>query len=474
MMQEKEITLGVIVGNRGFFPSELCRAGREVVSNVLGQEGINAVMLGPDDTEFGSVESLSDARKCAELFEAHREEIDGILVTLPNFGDELGIANALRFAALNVPVLVHAFPDAADHFSIEYRRDSFCGKISVCNNLKQYGIPFSLTSTHTTSPESEDFRNDLRKFASVCRVVKGMRNARFGVLGARPAAFNTVRFSEKLLERAGITVETTDLSEALGRATSLRDDDPRVVEKMRAIEGYANTNVVPAASLLKIAKLGVIVDDWRTTNEYDATAIQCWTSLEENFGVVPCTLMSMMSEQLAPSACESDIMGTASMYALTLASGRPSAIVDWNNNYGEDPDQGVIFHCSDLPASMFAEDQPVIDYQQIIAGSIGKEKTWGTITGRLRSCPFTYLRIHTDDFAGAISGYIGEGVLTDDPLETFGGYGVVEVPRFQDLLRHICENGYEHHVALNQSLVADALREALTKYLGWELYYHIS
>ena len=469
---KQEVTLGLIVGNRGFFPSHLCESGRETVLRILEGEGIKAVTLGPEDTEYGSVESLSDARRCAELFRAHREDIDGVLVTLPNFGDERGVANALRFAGLNVPVLVHAFPDAVGRMSIDYRRDSFCGKVSVCNNLRQYGIAFSLTTLHTVDPESESFHRDLRRFAAVCRVVKGMRRARLGVLGARPAAFNTVRFSEKLLERAGITVETLDLSEAFGRAAALGDDDPRVREKSDAVKAYADAGKVPAAPLVRMAKLGVVIDEWAAANEYVATAIQCWTSMEEYFGVVPCTLMSMMSDRLAPSACETDVVGAAAMYAMTLASGRPSAIVDWNNNYGEDPDKGVVFHCSNLPRSVLIEDTAVMDYQRIIAGSVGRDSAWGTVYGRVRAEPFTYLRISTDDLRGAIVAYVGEGTFTEDPIDTFGGYGVVQVPGFQKLLRHVCENGYEHHVSVSLALVADAVYEALTRYLGWDVYYH--
>ena len=471
-MEKHEITLGLIVGNRGVFPSHLCHSGREAVLGVLKKEGIRVIALGPEDTEYGSVESLSDARKCAELFRAHRQEIAGVLVTLPNFGDERGVANALRFSELGVPVLIQAFPDAVEQMSVGYRRDSFCGKMSVCNNLRQYGMPFSLTSQHTVDPESEDFRRDLRWFASVCRVVRGMSHARLGMLGARPTAFNTVRFSEKLLERSGLTVETLDLSEMFGRIAALGDDDRRVLRQVEAMKAYANLGAVPASSITKMAKLGVVIDEWRVANEYDAIAIQCWTSMEECFGVVPCALMSMMSEALVPSACESDIAGAAAMYALTLASQKPSALVDWNNNYGDAQDKGVVFHCSNLPRSVFVEETPLMDFHCLLVDSVGKDNTWGVITGRVRPEPFTYLRVSTDDVAGAVTAYVGEGKFTDDPIDTFGGYGVAQVPSFQKLLRHICENGYEHHVAVNLSLVADAIYEAFTKYLRWDVYYH--
>ncbi len=469
---KQKVTLGVIVGNRGFFPSHLCEAGRATILKVLEEEGINVVALTPQDTEYGSVESLSEAHKCADLFRAHRDEIDGILVTLPNFGDERGIANTLRFANLNVPVLIQAFPDDATKMDIKWRRDSFCGKMSACNNLHQYGIPYSLTTLHTVDPESDSFRQDLRKFAAVCRVTRGMRRARFGMLGARPVAFNTVRFSEKLLENAGISVETLDLSEVYGQIGRLADDDARVVAKTNAVKAYANAAQVPAQAMSKIAKLGVVIDEWTTANEYDATAVQCWTSMEEYFGVVPCTIMSMLSDNLMPSACETDIAGTAAMYAMALASGKPSALVDWNNNYGTDPNKGVVFHCSNLPRSVFTDEIPVMNYQEIIAGSVGKANTWGTIYGRVKADPFTYLRISTDDLQGKITAYVGQGTFTNDPVDTFGGYGVVEVPNLQGLLQYICENGFEHHVSVNLSYVGDAVYEALTKYLKWDVYYH--
>ncbi|MAS33408.1 MAG: fucose isomerase [Anaerolineaceae bacterium] len=468
----RPLTLGVIVGNRGFFPAHLALSGRETILQVLEQAGIKAILPGAEETNVGAIVSLEEARLCADLFKAHRDEIDGILVTLPNFGEERAIGDVLRFAGLDVPVLIHAFPDDATRMDIANRRDSFCGKMSACNNLRQLNIKYTLTSNHTMDPESDAFMADLQRFAAICRVVRGMRTARLGMMGARPEAFKTVRFSEKLLDHAGISVDTLDLSEVFGRIERLTDDDGAVQNKLASIQGYARTADVPAQSLMRMAKFGVVLDDWMSANLLDATAIQCWTSMEEYFGVVPCTLMSMSSNKLNPSACETDIVGALAMLAMQLASGKPSALVDWNNNYGEDPDKGVVFHCSNLPKDVFVDEIPVMDYQEIIAGTVGKENTFGTIYGRIKESPFTYLRISTDDFAGKIIAYTGEGVFTDDPIDTFGGYGVVKVPRFQELLAHICENGYEHHVSINQARVSDAVYEAFTKYLDWPTYYH--
>jgi L-fucose isomerase-like protein len=464
------MTFGVIVGNRGFFPDHLAKSGRTEMLAAVEKAGYSAVAVSPEETKFGAVETRSEAARCAELFQRQRDQIDGVIVTLPNFGDERAIADTLRIAGLGVPVLVQATPDTPGRMTIRDRRDSFCGKMSACNNLSQYGIPYSLTTRHTEAPDSDLFRQDLNWFAAVCRVVRGLRRLRIGAIGARPAAFNTVRYSEKLLEANGISVETIDLSEILGRIARMADQDSAAQAKLSQIKRYVSTDRVPAEALLKMAKLGAVVDGWMEETDVSISAVQCWTSIEEYFGVVPCTVMSMMSENLMSSACEVDICGVVGMHALQLASQTPSALLDWNNNYGDDPDKAVCFHCSNLPKHFFQEVR--MDFQEIIAGTVGKENTFGTCVGRVKSGPMSYARFSTDDRTGSIRGYVGEGEFTNDPLETFGGAGVVRIPKLQELLRYICERGFEHHVAANLAQVAPAVHEATTRYLGWSVLNH--
>ncbi len=466
----KHMTMGLIVGNRGFFPDHLAKSGREEMISVLQKAGFCVVALSPEQSKYGAVETHEEAKRCAELFRSKAGAIDGVIVTLPNFGDERAIADTLRLSRLSVPVLIQATPDTPGSMGITHRRDSFCGKMSACNNLKQYGIPYSLTTLHTETPDSPEFAKDLQRFAAVCRVAKGLRNLRIGAVGARPAAFNTVRYSEKLLEAHGISVETLDLSEVLGRINRMKDNDEAAVQKLQTIQRYVATNDIPQAALLKMAKLGAVIDQWMKATDLQISAVQCWTSLEENLGVVPCTLMSMMSDSLLSSACEVDVCGVLGMHALQLASNTPSALLDWNNNYGSDPNKAVCFHCSNLPKHFFHEVK--MDYQAIIAGTVGKENTFGTCVGRVKSGPMSFVRFSTDDVSGNVRGYAGSGRFTDDPLETFGGAGVVEIPELQKLLRYICENGFEHHVAANFSSVAPAVHEATTRYLGWDMYAH--
>jgi len=466
----KKMTFAVIVGNRGFFPDILAKDGRKDMLAQLKKSGYNTVALSPQDSKYGAVETMADARKCAALFAAKAAAIDGIIVTLPNFGDEKGVLETIRRSGLDVPVLIHAEPDMPDKMKIQHRRDSFCGKISVCSNLKQAGIPFTLTQSHTVKLDSAEFKKDLDDFAAVCRITGGLKNVRLGAIGARPGAFNTVRYSEKLLELAGIEVETIDLSEVLGRAVKLSDSSQAVKKKLAAIKKYNPTRGVPQDALVRMAKFGTVIDQIVKDMDLNGTAIQCWTSLQENYGICSCAQMSMMSESLIPSACEVDITGLLAMYILQLAGGSPSALLDWNNNYGGEPDKCVCFHCSNLPKSFFESSK--IDYQEIIAGTVGKENTFGTIVGRIKASPATFCRISTDDSDGNIIGYVGQGQFTNDKLDSFGGYGVIEIPGLQDLMQYVCRMGFEHHVAANMSQTADAVFEAIDTYLGWDIYRH--
>ncbi|MEZ6102224.1 MAG: L-fucose/L-arabinose isomerase family protein [Pirellulaceae bacterium] len=468
--QDRSTTLGVIIGNRDFFPDQLVAEAREDIVRILQQRGIKGVMVGVEETKLGGIETHAEARRCADLFRRHRDEIDGVLVVLPNFGDEKGVADTLKLAELNVPVLVQGYPDDPNQLGVARRRDAFCGKISVCNNLVQAGIRFSLTTRHVSHPDADGFQRDLAWFTRVCQVVAGLRRARLGAVGARPGAFNTVRYSEKLLERHGVSVTTVDLSEILGLAEKLSDTDADVSDKLKAICGYAPAPGVPDEKLLKMAKLGVILGRWMDENSLDATAIQCWTSVQQNYGCNVCTLMSMMSESFMPSACEVDVTGVLTMYAMQLAAGSPAALVDWNNNYGDDDDKCALFHCGNWAKSFLPDI--TISTAPILGSIIGTENTYGALEGRTPAGPLTYGRITTADADGCLRAYVGEGELTDDPLSTFGNRAVAKVPRLQKLLKHVCREGFEHHVAMTQSHSAGVLAEAFANYLGWETYFH--
>lgn len=464
---------GIIIGTRAYFNSELAKDVRKQLLRTLADEGYDYVILPEDATPTGSssIETREDGLKCAELFRQNRDRIDGIIVSLPNFGFEIGIINAISVADLNVPILVQACDDENDKVDLDSRRDAFCGKISVCNNLYQYGIPFTDTTLHTYSIYSELLAKDINKFAGICRVVNGLRHARVGAIGARPAGFQTVRASEKLLQKSGITVVPVDLSEILGAARKIEDTDVELLKKLEEIKCYAVVPKEYSDKLVLQAKFGVAVERWIEANQIDAVAVQCWDSLEQNYGCAACVTMSMLGEKLLPAACEVDIAGAVSMYALTLAAQGQSALLDWNNNFAEDRNKCVCTHCGNFPKS-FVRNDLKLGTLGVLGRTLGKVNTFGAVYGKVTKGDFTFFRISTDDTKGTIKAYLGTGEITDDPYGMDGCIAVTKVDNLQILMKHICRNGFEHHVAMVRNDVKDILNEAIEGYLGWNLYVH--
>jgi len=463
---------GLIVGTRGFFNAELARQGRQQLTAKLEKLGYGAVIMPVNATSTGAVETTDDAMKCVRFFRENRDRIHGVIVALPNFGDELGVVNTLHGAKLGVPVLVQASDDELDKVDVKHRRDSFCGKLSVCNNLVQYGIPFTDTTFHTEAIESDTFTNDIHTFAKVCRVVNGLKNARIGAIGSRPGAFQTMRISEKLLQKSGITVITVDLSEIMGNANRIDPASAKMEAKIKEIREYGT---IPSAikddKIHKQARLSLALEEWIAANDIHAAGVQCWTSIQQNYGCAACLSMSMLGEKLVPCGCEVDVGGVTAMVALTLATGQPAALLDWNNNYGNDRDMCVNTHCSSYPKS-FINNPVEVSNLDVLGESLGADNCFGAVKGKVKAGDMTFFRVSTDDVNGRVRAYIGEGSFTDDPFGMAGGIAVCRVKNLQKLLKFMCKNGFEHHVGMVRTHCAAAVAEAITTYFGWDLYIH--
>lgn len=463
--------LGVLISNRSFFPAHLVKTAREELLSALEKWGHEVITLSPEDTQIGQTMTFEEAQKCAKLFRDNMDRLDGIIVSLPNFGEETGVADALQWSRCDVPVLIQASDDNFDKLNLENRRDAYCGKLSVCNNLYQYGIKYSLTKRHTCPVDSEEFKHDIDRFVRICAVVKAMRTARLGQIGARVSPFRTVRYSEKLLQNAGMSVVTADFSEIIAAAEKVTDK-VKIADKVKEIQKYANiADNIENEKVVRQAKLCIAFEDWMLENHCNASAIQCWDSVQKNYGCATCLAMSMMGEKGQPSACETDITGAVSMLALLKGTGIPPIYQDWNNNYRTVPNKCINVHCSNHPASAF-KDVPKLENLDILGATLGSDVSFGALKGRVRPGTMTYLKVSTDDRLGKIKCYFGEGKFTDDPLATFGGVAVCEVPNLNGLMHHLCRNGFEHHVAVAHTGVADVLEEALGYYMGWDIYHH--
>ena len=472
MPANRKITLGLVIGSREFFSAAPALDLRRDVIAQLDRLGAGHVILPVDATKNGAVQSREDARKYAEAFKARRDDIDGIVIALANFGDEIAILELLHAARLDVPILLQACNDEVDKVDIKHRRDAFCGKFSATNNFFQYGVKFTDTTSHTVDADSAEFAADLDRFVRTCRVVRGLRRARVGAIGARTGPFQTMRFSEKLLQGSGITVVTVDLSEIIASAQGIRDDAPELAAMLGEIKAYGKIpKHIKESNIAKQARWTLAVNRWIAENDCDASAIQCWRSLQDNFGCATCLTMSMMGERLMPSACEVDVMGALSMHALALAAEAPSAILDWNNNYGDAPDKCVCTHCGNYPKSFIGET-PEIGELAVIGSVVGEEKCFGAVKGKVKAGPMTFFRASTDDRAGVVKAYVGEGEFTDDPFGMDGGIAVTQVPRLREALSFVARNGFEHHVAMVRGHHAAAVHEAIHRYLDWPIHLH--
>ena len=467
-MKLKSVKLGFVPANRGFFSSALAAKMRRQTIETMTGLGYEVVVPSEEQTKVGCVENRAEAEVCAKLF--RDSNVDGIVIGAVNFGDEQAAAWAVRQARIDVPILIFGCQEEETLTMKTPRRDSFCGLLSIGESLRQIGANYSVAQTPICFPTDDSFKADLDWFVRVCRVVNGVRNARYGQIGARPEAFWTCRFDEKQLQRLGPTTVVIDLSEVFAACNRMADDDPAVVEIAKSIADYADVSAVRQDSVLKSAKLEKFLRDWGAANQIDAFGIQCWTSIQANYGVCSCTTMSRFGDEGIPSACEADILGTLSMHSAMLASGSPAGLADWNNLHNDDPELVNVWHCGVFPKS-FAKQKPKLGVQEIIAGSGAAryEDSEGTVEFVAKPGPLTLTRA-TQDPDGSWKIAIAEGALEDNPAVTFGSYGWCRLPGLQHFYRDVLLTHFPHHVAITQGHYGNVLWEAYGKYLGFEVY----
>lgn len=452
-------------GNRGFFPASLIGTARAEVSAAVSDAGYEYLMPPAEMTRYGAVETRDEGYAYAEWLHSHEGEYDGVIMSLPNFSDENGAVAALRDAGK--PILIQAYPDEIGKMDFEHRRDSFCGKFSIEDVFHQYGIPYTVFEPHVVSPASPEFRRNLDDFAAVCRVVNGMRRFTVGCIGARTSKFKTVRFDEITLQKYGITVETFDLSELFYKVSQLPDNDPAVLVKRVRLTEYTDFSRVPDEKLTVLAKVSVILDRYITDFRLDCITLRCWEEMQSVLGVAPCVLLSELNDRGIVASCEIDLCSAINMRSMALASEKPTACVDWNNNYGNDPDKVILFHCGPIAQSLMTGKGTVTDHKMFAKANPGCG--WGSNEGRIAAFPMTFSNCKTED--GKLTFYVGEGEFTGEEIEPefFGCGGVAHIDGLQKKLLTLGRSGFRHHTAVGVGHMADILREAFTYYLGYDM-----
>jgi L-fucose isomerase-like protein len=460
------MTYALYYGNRGFFPASLIAGAREELPRAIKALGHEVLQMEPDATRYGAVETPAEGRRYAEFLSRNRGTYDGVILCLPNFGDETGAVAALREAG--VPILVQAYPDEMDKMGPASRRDSFCGKLSIMDVFHQTGIPFTALPPHTVHPQHARFRDNVVYFDRLCRVVRAGRRMTVGALGARTTPFRTVRIDEIALEKHGITVETLDMSDVMARMRALKPEMTGYAEKRRTLDQVSTWEGVPEAARDNLTRLFVVLDDIARDMSLAAMSIRCWTEIQKEMGISPCVVNGILADQGIPVACEVDTGSAVMMRLLGAAASSPTAIMDWNNNYGDDDERCILFHCGNAPASLMAGPGRVTDHA-ILQATVGVGKGFGCNQGRLKPGAFTFGGLMSED--GRLKAYLGEGTMTADPIpgNFFGVAGVARIPRLQDVLLHLGREGHRHHVALTPGEVMASTREAMVKYLAYDV-----
>ena len=460
----RPITFALYFGNRGFFPESLIAGARQEMRDAVEGAGYGALLLDAGATRFGAVETPAEGMCYARFLAEHRGQYDGVILCLPNFGDETGAVAALQDAG--VPILIQAYPDELAKMDFQQRRDAFCGKFSIMDVFTQYGVPFTACPPHTVHPSGTAFSRLLHSFAATCRVVRRLRRLTVGAIGARTTAFKTIRFDELALQRYGVTTETFDLSELFQRVRAIAPEGDAFMAKTVRLQAYTRWEGVPEASFQQLVKLSLALDDMIAGYGLQAIALRCWLEIEQELGVSPCVLLSELNDRGIAAACELDVCNAVTMVALAEASGKAATCLDWNNNYGEEEDKCILFHCGPVPQSLMAGPGQVIDHP-MFAKAMGAGCGFGCNVGRIAPTPMTFASLKTQD--GVLSYYLGEGAFTADPIaeDYFGCAGVAQIANLQQRLQTIGYTGYRHHVGVTSGQVAMPVREALSRYLGY-------
>jgi len=452
-------------GNRGFFPESLIDDARRELKNAVTNAGYEYLIADMEMTRYGAVETRQDGFEYAKWLKTHEGEYDGVILSLPNFGDENGAVAALQDCG--VPILIQAYPDEIGKMDFEHRRDSYCGKFSIEDVFHQYQIKYTVLKPHVVHPLSDTFAQNLHDFAAICRVVKGMKRFSIGAIGARTSKFKTVRYDEITLQKYGITVESFDLSELFFKVKNYKDDDEKVVTKKNVLIRYTDFSGVPSDKINSLAKVSVVLDDYIEEYKLDCITLRCWEEMQTVLGIAPCVLLSELNDRGIVASCEIDLCSAINMYSMQLASQKPTACVDWNNNYGNDPDKVILFHCGPIAQSLMTAKGTVTDHKMFAKSCPGCG--WGSNEGRIAAFPMTYSNCKTED--GKLTVYVGEGEFTNDEIEKefFGCGGVALIKDLQPKLITLGRNGFRHHTAVGVGHMSKILKEAFSYYLGYDI-----
>lgn len=437
--------IGFVPASRGFFNQNLAAKARAETIKSMKAAGITPVLPSKDMTPRGLVESFDDARKAAILF--RHAPVDGVIIGAVNFGNEIPAAVAAIDGAAGLPIMLFGCTEEGKLTRGSDRRDALCGALSIATALRQRQAKYTFPKIANCSPADPAFIEELKDFAAVCRAVSGVRGSVYGQIGTRPAEFETCAFDEmSLLRKFGIRTVPTPLSEVFERAKGI-ENKGKITRTVKSIKSMFDTNGVPDISIERMARLEIVLKEIIEENKLNGLALQCWTSMQEDYGISACAVMARINQMLGiPAACEVDIHGTLSMHMLSLAAGGPAVLMDWNNRHYKLKNVFSAWHCGVFPPALCG-GKCKLAANAIMTGVMGSpDRVYGVLDGALDTGPVTMTRL-TETPDGEWKLLVAEGESVQAPGEPPGGNGWVRIADLDRLYRALLRD-FPHHGAL--------------------------
>jgi len=458
-----KVRIGFVPAHREFFDENWAIRMRERCISILSTiEKLDLVV--PDDklTKGGLVRDERDAEKTIQLF--REKDVDGIMIGTMTFGDEISVLK-IASAFKDRPILL--FGTKEGPFTPDGNRlsDSFCGTLSISSGLHRRRIPFIFAGI--LFPEEEEFKDAVLNFMRVCAIVRGFVGAKVGQIGTRPGPFETCAINEPaLIEHFKQTVVPISLVEIFQSANSLSDDEPEVQEIIREIEAQADVSNVKREILVKLAKLECALKRFAEENKIDAMAVQCWTAMQNIYGVSSCLPMGRLTDKGIMTACEVDIYGALTMLIQYLASLKttPPHFIDWTIQHQEKDNVFLAWHCGNAPPSLACEGCPIVVREHsILKRTVKPESSYGTAEFQLKPGTVTICRLV--EYDGEFKMLITKGEIKQSSDKLRGSWSWVEVPNLKSLYRTLVEEGFIHHASMIHGDYTQAIADAC-KFLG--------
>lgn len=419
--------------------------------------GIEVIVPSVELTGDGCVSDIASARKALDLFLTER--IEGLMIGNMTFGMEVAVSTVLDGLRKDMPILhfcTRSGPIEEGPLGGHRTTDTWCGQFMTTSAIRRRGFKF--LHVRTCNPEEPLFLNKAESFIRAINAIAHFKGARIGQLGTRPMLFESQVVNEQLLQkRFGQMIVPMDLDTVFSRIDAIDPKSAEVAEVVRQITDGVQMQDETNEALVNIARYELAVRGIKDELGVHALAASCWTRVQERFHISTCSSFGRLNEQGIITACEVDLLGASTMWAMYNASLRQAIpdFIDWTDLHPTEPNVWLAWHCGNAAPSL---REP---RKSALLGRNERMIQWcptcfGTLEFKLKSGPVTCARLV--EYDGQYNMFIGSGEIIDLEPEIRGAYGWVKVGDIGEWEDKMIEAGIIHHgVLIHDPKVADAL-----------------